>query len=241
VSFQGKNRDWDGKQLKVDGLVGPDTSDALNRAMVGKWYDHYQTPEKLVEGKPYHTATTDHMNSGLLIKPGKAKEGKVFLAGVKGDFPIHEVKMRVCNYNLEPYSQKLCVVSFLGNGKIVKKTDKDGVISFKMPAHSKEWEITLPECDPLSGILGQKFFKLEEDLPPASTVRGSTIRLRNLDYYAGPIVDEMTDLVRNAIFYFQSNEDLPMTGKLDPPTVDKLHDLSVWADTSNSEVIGIGS
>jgi|GEM_PF-3203032 len=96
--FQGKNRDWDGKQLKVDGLVGPDTSDALNRAMVGKWYDHYQTPEKLVEGKPYHTVTTDYMNSGLLIKPGKAKEGKVFLVGLiqwtaAWDRPDEPIKM----------------------------------------------------------------------------------------------------------------------------------------------------
>ena len=64
LDFQGTNKDWDGKNLKVDGLVCPKTSDALNRAMVGKqyndykWYNHYQTPEKLVEGKPYHTVTS---------------------------------------------------------------------------------------------------------------------------------------------------------------------------------------
>ncbi len=45
--FQGKNEDWGGDPLNVDGLVGPETSDALNRAMVGIWYDHYQTPLEL--------------------------------------------------------------------------------------------------------------------------------------------------------------------------------------------------
>ena len=87
LDFQGTNKDWDGKNLKVDGLVGPKTSDALNRAMVGKqyndykWYNHYQTPEKLVEGKPYHTVTSKFLTKGLLIEPGKAQKCKVFLVG----------------------------------------------------------------------------------------------------------------------------------------------------------------
>ncbi len=80
--FQEKNKDWDGEQLKVDGLVGPETSDALNRAMVGKWYEHYQTPKELVEGKPYHTVTSDFLAKGLEIEPGKAKNGRVFLVGL---------------------------------------------------------------------------------------------------------------------------------------------------------------
>ncbi len=42
--FQETNKNWDDTELKVDGLVGPETSDALNRGMVGLWYDHYQTP-----------------------------------------------------------------------------------------------------------------------------------------------------------------------------------------------------
>ena len=50
--FQEKNLDWEANQLKVDALVGPRTSDALNRAMVGRWYEHYQTPGELVDDKP---------------------------------------------------------------------------------------------------------------------------------------------------------------------------------------------
>ncbi len=86
TDFQEKNRDWDGEQLKPDGLVGPKTSDAMNRAMVGKshegkkWDDHYQTPKKLVKGKPYYTVTSDFLvTKGLEIESGGAKEAKIFL------------------------------------------------------------------------------------------------------------------------------------------------------------------
>jgi hypothetical protein len=47
--FQEKYKDWEGDALKVDGLVGPRTSDALNRALVGIWYDRYETPKELTE------------------------------------------------------------------------------------------------------------------------------------------------------------------------------------------------
>lgn len=87
IDFQRKNKDWDGEALKEEGVVGPRTADALNRAMVGeqyeklKWYDHYPTPKELVEGKPYHTVTSDYLVKSLLIQPRNAKEGKVFLVG----------------------------------------------------------------------------------------------------------------------------------------------------------------
>ena len=50
--FQENNLDWEAKQLKVDALVGP-------RAMVGRWYDHYQPPGELVENKQDHTVTSE--------------------------------------------------------------------------------------------------------------------------------------------------------------------------------------
>jgi len=46
-SFQGTNKDWDGAALSKDAQVGPKTGDALNRAMVGKWYGKYETPREL--------------------------------------------------------------------------------------------------------------------------------------------------------------------------------------------------
>lgn len=90
--FQKENKDWEGNQLNVDGLVGPKTSDALNRAMVGVWYDHYQTPKELVEDKPHHTVTSDFLISGLLIEVGETEEAKVFLVDQAEGGAISEVK-----------------------------------------------------------------------------------------------------------------------------------------------------
>jgi hypothetical protein len=47
--FQDEHKDFKGKLLREDGLVGPRTADALNRAMVGRWYDFYQTPKELTK------------------------------------------------------------------------------------------------------------------------------------------------------------------------------------------------
>lgn len=78
--FQEKHKGWDGTPLKVDCLVGPRTADCLNRAMVGKWYSHYQTPEELVEGVPHHTVTSKFLAEGLSIEPRDSEKAKVFLA-----------------------------------------------------------------------------------------------------------------------------------------------------------------
>ncbi len=58
LAFQENNADWEGTQLNADSLVGPRTSDALNRKMVGVWYDLYQTPIEFTNSTPLFTALT---------------------------------------------------------------------------------------------------------------------------------------------------------------------------------------
>jgi len=79
--FQKEHKDWEGKDLKVDGLVGPLTSDTLNRYMVGRWFDHYQTLEDLTKNMPVHTVTADFLKQGLSIEPKSAKKGFIFIVG----------------------------------------------------------------------------------------------------------------------------------------------------------------
>lgn len=82
VDFQGKNKDWGGNPLNVDARVGPETSDALNRAMVGKWYDEYVTPKELVKktGTLVVTATKEKMKEGLKeLDPDPLKKIKITL------------------------------------------------------------------------------------------------------------------------------------------------------------------
>jgi hypothetical protein len=46
-AFQQENKDYDGEQLAADGVVDEKTADALNRMLVGLWYDNYETPSEL--------------------------------------------------------------------------------------------------------------------------------------------------------------------------------------------------
>ena len=80
--FQEEHKDWDNNPLKIDGLVGPDTSDALNRLMVGKWYKRYQTPEKLVGGKLYHIVMSEFLREGLPIEIDTEQKAKIFIVGL---------------------------------------------------------------------------------------------------------------------------------------------------------------
>jgi len=68
--FQEKNKHVDGNPLKVDGLVGPITADALNRKVVGLWYDKYETPKEMTNGKTFLTVTSKRLIDGLEFKNG---------------------------------------------------------------------------------------------------------------------------------------------------------------------------
>jgi hypothetical protein len=55
--YQKMHKDWEGKQLLIDGRVGPRTSDSLNRTLVGYWYDKYETPTELTDTLKLLTVT----------------------------------------------------------------------------------------------------------------------------------------------------------------------------------------
>src|SRR5574341_1249414 len=79
IKFQKQHKDWKGEQLKDDGLVGPRTADALNRAMVGIWYDHYQTPVKLTSVSVLLTATAEALKHPISIEIEEEKKGRVVI------------------------------------------------------------------------------------------------------------------------------------------------------------------
>jgi hypothetical protein len=55
--YQKSHKDWEGKHLLKDGRVGTRTSDALNRTLVGFWYDKYETPTELTDTLKLVTVT----------------------------------------------------------------------------------------------------------------------------------------------------------------------------------------
>ena len=48
-SFQSSHTDFNRNALFPDMLVGSLTSDSINRAMLGKWYNNYTVPPLLVQ------------------------------------------------------------------------------------------------------------------------------------------------------------------------------------------------
>ncbi|MDD1682434.1 MAG: peptidoglycan-binding protein [Methanoregula sp.] len=84
--FQKVHEDWGGEKLNVDGLVGPETSDALNRAMVGVdgWYDRHETEKELTISFALLTVTMDALKSPVPFDVADMEKGKVVLVGAWG-------------------------------------------------------------------------------------------------------------------------------------------------------------
>jgi peptidoglycan hydrolase-like protein with peptidoglycan-binding domain len=81
--FQEKNTDVDGNPLKIDGMVGPRTADALDRKMVGLWYEKYETPKEMKGGKTFITITSKRLTEGILFATdNEAQELKAEAEGV---------------------------------------------------------------------------------------------------------------------------------------------------------------
>jgi len=74
-------KDWEGKKLGEDKLVGPRTADSLNRALVGFWYDFYETDKRLTGEKRVITVSRRFFSeNGLTIeKVLKGEEIKLII------------------------------------------------------------------------------------------------------------------------------------------------------------------
>jgi hypothetical protein len=77
--FQSENKDWNRNSIQADGLVGPITSDALNRRMVGRWYDIYETPRSATKNKLCITLTKELLRQGVKIDRGDTTEADIIL------------------------------------------------------------------------------------------------------------------------------------------------------------------
>jgi len=214
IDFQSKSKDWDGEQLNEEGLVGPRTSDALNRAMVGKWYDHYQTQEKLVEGKPYHTVTPDFLANGLLIIPGKAKEGKVFLVGKIGEtYEEDPITILLLDSFARPISCAPYKMNIEGRIK-TGQANEDGLLFLKNEKKpsmiSLDWGF--PPDQESRDQNPNYSFHLDLSVGPQDQNEdekaGAGRRLRNLGYYTSKTLE-------GNIRSFQRAYGLPQTGLLE--------------------------
>jgi hypothetical protein len=66
--FQEGHKDYKNTQLGKDGEVGVLTSEALNRALVGRWYQKYETPRDLTENRIIITIVAADLEEGFDFK-----------------------------------------------------------------------------------------------------------------------------------------------------------------------------
>ncbi len=67
-NFQQDSKDWKGNPLNADGKVEELTCDALNRNLVGSWFDSYQTPVELTNDVVFVTITKQALKGSLGVE-----------------------------------------------------------------------------------------------------------------------------------------------------------------------------
>ncbi len=133
-------------------------------------------------------------------------------------------RLRLCNYDLEPYSLRPFVFCLEGQEQIHGTTDEDGfAIVGELPGNGNAYVEVWPDDDVAEDKV--RWDITVGDTASPRTPQGASTRLANLDYYPGEPTEQMTDELRDAICYFQlDTEGLEVTGELNRDTAVKLRE-----------------
>jgi type VI secretion system secreted protein VgrG len=106
-----------------------------------------------------------------------------------------------------------------------KTTGSEGEIEHDVPEHASVGQLTVWVGAYPDGERLQWKVDIEPKLPEPDTVPGARIRLSNLGYYQGPPVEEIDERLGDAIRRFQTDVNLPITGRLDPVTALRILEI----------------
>jgi hypothetical protein len=95
------------------------------------------------------------------------------------------------------------------------QTNGDGKIEIPIPPDAKKGNITFR-------YTGDKYNLNLGDLDPITEISGVQSRLKNLDFYSGPVDGKMSPELEQALRVFQNKHDLEPTGKIDDTTKTKI-------------------
>jgi hypothetical protein len=134
-------------------------------------------------------------------------------------------RMRLCDVDLVPYAQRPFALCLEGYPEIRGTTDESGfVIVDTQPAGAQGFVEVWPDDEFPEDTIRWKL-SIDPVISPATPLGAST-RLFNLDYFTGEQTDDITDELRDAIRYFQAdNDELEVTGELDDDTCARLCSL----------------
>jgi hypothetical protein len=205
--FQSKNNAVDGSPLKQDGLVGPRTADALNRKVVGKQFDVYQTPIELTKDFLLVTTTEKALRDSVTIQREEGESIRIVINGAI----TRSLKFIIHNRVGEIMKGVDVEVSLDDGTSSTIRSDDEGVCTVKV---DKEHEFVDLSYD--AGKDDQIKTRIFVDVKNINTEEGVRRRLHNLGY----LVDEKD--LEGAIALFQSVQGLNSTRKIDKTTRDKL-------------------
>jgi hypothetical protein len=228
-----------GVQLKLDiqGTPKMPTTDKTGMA-AAEWFSNVDASLRVVEQEQleqmlkarWATPPSDKLPTGPnvhVLRVGSPFADLVAKVGAETTIIIarRELRIRVCDQDIEPHKQKRFVLEVDGHDPVEGLTDLDGIATVYVPEGATAGTIKVyPFPDsPDTFILWN--LKFETEFKTAQTYAGASSRLKNLDYYFGDVVEEMTGELADAIRYFQQDWDLTINGELDSDTVKKLEEV----------------
>jgi hypothetical protein len=124
-----------------------------------------------------------------------------------------------------PYAERPFAFCLDGYPEVRGTTDEDGFAILESPPAGAQGHIDVWPDDEVPKDKVSWDINIAPIDPPGTPLGAST-RLANLDYFAGEPTDQMTDDLRDAISYFESDtEGLEITGELNQLTCNKLRGL----------------
>ena len=131
-------------------------------------------------------------------------------------------RLRLCDLDIVPFAERPFAFCLDGYPEIRGTTDKDGFAMIDSPPAGAQGYVEVWPDDDAPEDKVCWVISIAPMISPA-TPRGASTRLMNLEYFAGEPTDDMTDELRQAISFFQSDcEGLEVTGELNGPTCERL-------------------
>jgi outer membrane protein OmpA-like peptidoglycan-associated protein len=142
------------------------------------------------------------------------------------------VVCRLLNEDHDPYVNKLVRVAVSDQPEVRTRTDENGDM-VAVVSEGIGYDILVHPRDPRHPAQEYRTFRVLATVGPldlASSVAGAIHRLRQLNYWRGAIVDDWTQETINALCWFQSDNGLHVTAKLDGATSSLLDQLAFRVD-----------
>ena len=151
--------------------------------------------------------------------------GAAALAQAAAGAKLKPLQLKLHDDDMKPFADKKYRL-FVGDLKLEGTTDGEGGLDEQVPAEAKVAQLELwLEDYPTGPALHWPIELPDEPLPPAAGATGTVQRLRNLGYYQGDLVAELTPQAEAALRAFQGDNQLEPTGKLDARTAAKLEEI----------------